>query len=153
KQLIHQTNLSMVQVALASGFGSVRRFNEAFQQLYHRPPGELRRKREAAGGISPETSLLLPYRAPYDWDAMIGFLRVRAIAGVEVVTPESYSRVIELDGVTGSITVSHEPEQLGLRVVVRFPKLNALPVIITRIRRMFDLSAEPGAIGEVLSSD
>src|SRR5260221_45200 len=78
KQLIHQTDLSMIQVALASGFGSVRRFNETFQQLYRRPPGELRR-RAAAASPSPEISLLLPYRAPYDWDAMIRFLRVRAI--------------------------------------------------------------------------
>src|SRR5262245_5234868 len=61
KQLIHQTNLSMIQVALASGFGSVRRFNETFQQLYDRPPGELRRH-AASTTSSPELSLLLPYR-------------------------------------------------------------------------------------------
>ncbi len=152
KQLIHQTDLSMIQVALASGFGSVRRFNETFQHLYHRPPGQLRR-RAAATSPAPEISLLLPYRPPYDWAAMIRFLKDRAIAGLEVVTNDSYSRVIELDNVTGSITVSHESDQSALRVVVRFPRLNALSVIIARIRRMFDLSAEPGAIGAALSSD
>ena len=152
KQLIHQTNLSMIQVALASGFGSVRRFNETFQQLYHRPPGELRR-RAAAASSAPEISLLLPYRPPYDWATMLRFLQARAIAGLEVVTRDGYSRIIELDQVTGSITVSHAPEQSALRVLVRFPRLDALSVIIARIRRMFDLSAEPGAIVAILSSD
>jgi AraC family transcriptional regulator of adaptative response / DNA-3-methyladenine glycosylase II len=152
KQLIHQTNLSMIQIALASGYGSVRRFNETFQRLYHRPPNELRR-RAAAASPAPEISLLLPYRTPYDWAEMIRFLKARAIAGLEVVANGSYSRVIELDNVTGSITVADAPDQSALSVVVRFPRLNSLPAIIARIRRMFDLSAEPAAIGAALSSD
>ncbi len=152
KQLIHQTDLSMIDVALASGFGSVRRFNETFQHLYHRPPSELRR-RASAPSSAPEISLLLPYRPPYDWDSMIRFLKTREIAGLEVVTNESYSRVIEFGDAAGSITVAHAPEQSALRVAVRFPRLNLLPAIIARIRRMFDLSAEPGAIASVLASD
>jgi AraC family transcriptional regulator, regulatory protein of adaptative response / DNA-3-methyladenine glycosylase II len=151
KQLIHQTDLSMIQVALASGFGSVRRFNETFQSLYHRPPSELRRR--VAASPSPEISLVLPYRPPYDWAAMLRFLEVRTIGGLEVITKGSYSRIIELENVMGSITVSHVPDQSALRVVVRFPRLNFLPVIIARIRRMFDLSADPGAINSALSSD
>ncbi len=141
KQLIHQTDLSMIEIALASGFGSVRRFNETFQDLYHRPPSELRRRAVATTSPAPEISLLLPYRPPYDWAAMIRFLEARAITGVEIVTDNSYSRVIELGGAIGSIMVTHAPDQSALRVVVRFPRLNALSVIITRIRRMFDLSA------------
>jgi AraC family transcriptional regulator of adaptative response / DNA-3-methyladenine glycosylase II len=153
RQLIHQTKLSMIDVALASGFGSVRRFNETFQSLYGRPPSELRRGVTDATSLSPETSLLLPYRAPYDWETMIRFLRHRSIEGVEVVTDDSYSRVIELGDAIGSITVTHAPRHSSLRVVVRFPKLNALPTIITRVRRMFDLSAEPRAIAKALSAD
>jgi AraC family transcriptional regulator of adaptative response / DNA-3-methyladenine glycosylase II len=152
KQLIHQTDLPMIDVALSSGFGSVRRFNETFQQLYGRPPRELRR-RTAVGSPSPEISLLLPYRPPYDWAAMIQFLEARAIAGVERVVDNSYSRVIALGDVAGSIHVAHAQEHRALRVMVRFPKLNALPAIIARIRRMFDLSAEPGAIESALSAD
>ncbi len=152
KQLIHQTDLSMIEVALGSGFGSVRRFNETFQRLYHRPPSELRR-RATAPSPAPEISLFLPYRHPYDWGAMIRFLEARKIAGLEVVTPDAYSRVIQLGDATGSITVAHAPDQSALRVAVRFPRLNALSWIIARIRRMFDLSAEPGAIASVLLSD
>jgi AraC family transcriptional regulator of adaptative response / DNA-3-methyladenine glycosylase II len=152
KQLIHQTDLPMIEVALASGFGSVRRFNETFQRLYQRPPGKLRQHATAASP-APEISLLLRYRPPYDWTAMIRFLETRAIVGLEVVTKNSYSRVIELGDVTGSITVSHAPGQSALRVAVRFPRLSVLSAIIARVRRMFDLSAEPASIASVLSSD
>jgi AraC family transcriptional regulator of adaptative response / DNA-3-methyladenine glycosylase II len=152
KQLIHQTNLSMLEVALASGFGSVRRFNETFQKMYKRPPSELRRRAAAASG-APEITILLPYRPPYDWQAMVRFLGARAVSGLEVVEGDSYSRVIALDDVTGTVHVWHAPEDTSLRVTVRFPRLNLLPTIIARIRRQFDLGADPSAIAAALSSD
>jgi AraC family transcriptional regulator of adaptative response / DNA-3-methyladenine glycosylase II len=152
KQLIHQTSLSMIQVALASGFGSVRRFNETFQRLYHRPPRQLRRH-AAASSPAPEISLLLPYRPPYDWPAMLHFLQLRALSGLELVAGDSYHRIIQLDGVQGTLHISHAPEHSALRAIVRFPRLHALPAIIARIRRMFDLSAEPAAIESALASD
>jgi AraC family transcriptional regulator of adaptative response / DNA-3-methyladenine glycosylase II len=152
KQLIHQTELSMIEVALASGFGSVRRFNETFQKMYRRPPSELRR-RAASGVPSPEVTILLPYRPPYDWEALLDFFRLRAIAGLEVVTRDSYSRVIELDEVVGTLHVSHVAPAESLRVTVRIPRLAALPTIISRVRRQFDLGAEPNAIAAALSTD
>ena len=152
KQLLHQTDLSMIDVALASGFGSVRRFNETFQRLYHRPPSTIR-GRATAASPAPEISILLPYRPPYDWAAMIQFLAARAIAGVEVVNANSYSRVIEFDDLVGSIHVGHEPEQSSLHVTVRFSRLSLLPTIIARVRRQFDLGADPNAIATALSGD
>jgi AraC family transcriptional regulator of adaptative response / DNA-3-methyladenine glycosylase II len=152
RQLIHQTDLSMIEIALASGFGSVRRFNEVFQRLYDRPPSELRRRAVTSASASA-LDLLLPYRSPYDWATMVRFLKVRAIVGLEIVTDNSYSRVIELDSQTGSITVENAPAQSALRVIVRFPRWNSLSAIIARIRRMFDLSAEPTAIVQALSAD
>jgi AraC family transcriptional regulator, regulatory protein of adaptative response / DNA-3-methyladenine glycosylase II len=151
KQLIHQTNLPMIDVALASGFGSVRRFNETFQRMYGRSPSSLRRR--TTGGASPEISLLLPYRPPYDWEAIARFFADRAIAGVEIVAGDSYSRAIEFDGAVGTVEVAHAPEQSSLQVTVRFPRLNALPTIIARVRRQFDLGAEPMAIASALKSD
>jgi AraC family transcriptional regulator of adaptative response / DNA-3-methyladenine glycosylase II len=152
KQLIHQTDLSMIEIALASGFGSVRRFNETFQRMYHRPPSELRR-RATAGSPAAEITIFLPYRPPYDWATMISFLKTRAIAGLEVVTLDSYSRVVEFEDVVGSIHVTHAPAQSSLQVTVRFPRLNVLPAVISRIRRQFDLGAEPIAISSALASD
>jgi AraC family transcriptional regulator, regulatory protein of adaptative response / DNA-3-methyladenine glycosylase II len=151
RQLLHQTTLSMTEIALASGFGSIRRFNETFQGLYGRPPSELRRaavKTSEAGII-----LFLPYRPPYDWPGILGFLRMREIPGLEVVTTRTYSRVIELDGEFGSIEVTDVPEKSSLRVAVRFPNLKSLPKIIARVRRIFDLGADPVAISCALARD
>lgn len=157
KHLIHETDLTMTDVALASGFGSVRRFNEIFQGLFGRPPASLRRKR--AGIVDPAAvTIRLPYRAPYDWDAVIAFLAARAIPGVEAVSAGRYARTIELDGAAGTLTVEQGgpggPGAGGtLRVTVRFPRLGALPRIIARVRRVFDLTADPAAIGAHLSED
>ena len=153
RQLINQTTLSMTEVALASGFGSIRRFNETFQRLYQRPPGELRRDSAAARTTAPGITLLLPYRPPYDWSGMIGFLRVRAIPGLEVVASQTYSRVIELGGEVGTIEVTDVPDRSSLRVAVCFPCLKLLPKIIARIRRIFDLGADPIAISCALARD
>ena len=154
KQLIHETRLPMAEVALASGFGSIRRFNETFHQLFRRPPSALRRgsAAEVSSGAGGEVSLLLRYRAPYDWPAMLAFLRLRAIPGVEVVGEASYARTIEIDGVHGMLVV-RPGEANALRAVIRFPVLTALPTIIARLRRLFDLAADPEAIGAHLARD
>jgi AraC family transcriptional regulator, regulatory protein of adaptative response / DNA-3-methyladenine glycosylase II len=158
KQLIHDTRLSMADVAMAAGFGSVRRFNETFQQLFGRPPGELRRRRDQAGsglsapGLKDAVAIKLPYRPPYDWDFIISFLAPRAITGVEVVSARRYARTIELNGASGTIRV--EPgDGAWLNATIRFPRLEALPTIIARIRRLFDLSADPLTIGSHLAED
>jgi AraC family transcriptional regulator of adaptative response / DNA-3-methyladenine glycosylase II len=154
KQLIHQTRLPMTEVALASGFGSLRRFNETFQQLYDRPPSALRRgagARESPSGAGA-VSLMLSYRPPYDWDALVGFLSLRAIPGIEVVSPRRYARTIGLGGDAGTLIV--EPRAGDrLAVTVSFPRLDALPTIIARVRAVFDLAADPQAIAEHLRAD
>ncbi|MBV8683533.1 MAG: helix-turn-helix domain-containing protein [Caulobacteraceae bacterium] len=153
KQLIHETRLSMADVALAAGFSSVRRFNETFQTLFDRPPAALRRAGGApAASAGEELRLTLPYRPPYDWDGLIGFLALRAIEGVESVRPDRYARAIELDGEFGLLAVSPAPKD-RLAVSIRFPKLSALPAILARVRRIFDLSADPQAIGAHLALD
>ena len=154
KQLIHETRLPMAEVAMAAGFGSVRRFNETFQQLYERPPASLRR----LGGPDQTASdgeavlLTLPYQPPYDWEAMLGFLRLRAIPGVERVGRSRYERTLAIGGQIGVIRV--EPAAKSrLAVSVRFPRITALPTIIARVRRVFDLAADPAAIAEHLGQD
>src|SRR5207253_8462144 len=84
KQLIHETALPMAEVALASGFNSVRRFNETFRQLLGRPPASLRRIRDHGKREAGALSVHLAYRPPYDWDAMLSFLAARAIPGIEI---------------------------------------------------------------------
>lgn len=154
KQLIHDTRLPMTEVALASGFGSLRRFNETFAALYDRPPMALRRaaNAEVSAGAQGEVSLLLRYRAPYDWPAMLAFLRKRAIPGVEYVDGNSYRRTIGCDGLQGTVTVQ-PADGNALRATIRFPKLSTLPKIIARLRRLFDLTADPEAIAAQLRAD
>src|SRR6201985_2207936 len=77
KQLIHETNMPITEVALAAGFGSIRRFNEIFLKLFRRPPSALRRKTSFAAGSG--VTLWLRYRSPYDWDSLLDFLSARAI--------------------------------------------------------------------------
>jgi AraC family transcriptional regulator of adaptative response / DNA-3-methyladenine glycosylase II len=155
KQLIQETRLPMAEVAMASGFGSIRRFNETFQQLYDRPPAQLRR----LGGPDESAShgeavrLSLPYKAPYDWNAILGFLAMRAIPGVERVTGGRYERSLAIGETVGVIRVEHDGAKSRLNVTVRFPKISALPAIIARVRRVFDLAADPVSIGEHLAKD
>ena len=85
KQLIHETRLPMSEVALASGFGSVRRFNETFQRLFRRPPSALRRAGDDTPASVAGVTLRLRYKPPYDWAAMLAHLEARAIDGVESV--------------------------------------------------------------------
>jgi len=153
KQLIHETELPMAHIALAAGFGSVRRFNETFRQLYGRAPASLRRRSSSGRESEPHAvSLKLRFRPPYDWDGMIGFLAARAVPGVELVTPERYARTIALGAHSGTIAVSRSGED-QLSVAVRFPKLSALPSILARVRRVFDLAADPQQIGAHLADD
>src|SRR5436190_16688471 len=152
-QLIQETVLRRGEVALASGFGSVRRVNETFQQLFNRPPGQLRRSRQAeVPAASDGIVVRLPYKPPYDWDAIIRFLTDRAIPGVERVEPKRYARTLQVDGACGVVIVT--PRHDGaLQAEIHFSKLKALPAVIARVRRVFDLSADPTLIGAHLSQD
>ncbi|RZU42165.1 AlkA N-terminal domain-containing protein [Edaphobacter modestus] len=154
KQLIHDTNLPMTEVALAAGFTSLRRFNEVFQNLFHRPPSSLRRE---AGTDIPDsdggTTLRIRYRPPYDWNSMLNFLAARAIPGVEVVNNGLYRRTIEIDGKVGTISVKHLPQRQSLCLTIHFPLVQAFPGIVNRVRRLFDLGANIETINEHLFLD
>jgi AraC family transcriptional regulator of adaptative response / DNA-3-methyladenine glycosylase II len=152
KQLIHETQLPMTEVALAAGFGSVRRFNETFRKLFDREPSRLRRIGPRSTGSNGEVTILLPYRPPYDWPAMFSFLKAHAVPGIEVVSNDCYARTIEVAGANGAVLVQ-PVERDALRATIRFPRFSAIPQIIARLRRLFDLAADPQAIGRQLSED
>ena len=143
KQLIHDSELSMAQVAFAAGFGSVRRFNETFQALYRRPPGALRRRSVVRGG---PLTLLLHYRPPYDWTDMLSAL---AAAADPAETIDGVIYVRTFDG--GSATVRQRGE--ALTAAIELPRLEALPRLRASLRRRLDLAADPLAIAAVLSAD
>ncbi len=151
KQLLHETNLRMVDVALAAGFGSLRRFNDTFRRLYGKPPSKLRR--DARAGAASGITLTLGYSGAYDWAAMHDFLAARAIAGVESVEPGVYRRTLELGACRGTLEVTHAPERSALRATIRCTDVRALPGIIGRVRHLFDLASDTSAIGAQLARD
>jgi AraC family transcriptional regulator of adaptative response / DNA-3-methyladenine glycosylase II len=152
KQLIQETRLSMTEIAEAAGFGSIRRFNDAFRKLYNRTPSELRLAKSAVAEPSLVT-LRLGYRPPYDWDAILAFFAARAIPGVELVANNRYRRTIALDGAAGSFEIAHDREHNCLVATIRLPKLRALLSVVGRLRRMFDLDADVEAIAAHLAKD
>src|SRR5262249_19092720 len=107
KKLIDETHLPMNQIALASGFGSVRRFNAGIRSVYHRTPMQLRRlMRQTVAQPDNQYLFRLRFRPPFDWRAMLAFLTPRATPGIEVVELGCYRRSISLDGVQGYFEVS-----------------------------------------------
>lgn len=157
KQLIHDTRLPMNEIALAAGFGSVRRFNETFRKLFKRPPSALRRKAISSlpeGSVAATgVTVRLRYRPPYDWPAMLSFLRARAIDGVEKINGDIYCRTVLQEGQVGTVEIAHLPERESLNVTIRFPSVRALPAIVARVRRVFDLGADVATIGAHLAQD
>jgi AraC family transcriptional regulator of adaptative response / DNA-3-methyladenine glycosylase II len=153
KRLLDDTRLPLAQVAVAAGFGSVRRFNGEMRRTYSRTPTQLRqlarRPTEEAGCYR----FHLSYRPPYNWNAMIGFLAARAVPGVEQIEPSCYRRAISVGKNTGSIAVSPVPGAHALALEVRFPDPHALLVIVERVKRMFDVAADPAIIAAQLSRD
>jgi AraC family transcriptional regulator of adaptative response / DNA-3-methyladenine glycosylase II len=154
KKLIDETRLPMSEVALASGFGCVRRFNASIRKVYHRTPTQIRRLSRQMG-VSPENEYLfrLRFRPPYDWNGMLRFLEPRAIPGVEVVEAGRYRRSISLNGTDGWLEVSLDAGNDGLAVRVQFGDPRALFTIIERVRAMFDLNADWAAIAQGLATD
>jgi AraC family transcriptional regulator, regulatory protein of adaptative response / DNA-3-methyladenine glycosylase II len=154
KKLLDETSLSFNDVAFASGFGSIRRFNGQIRRTYKRTPTELRRLARQSAGTDRECyRFRLAYRPPYDWDAMLAFLRARATPGVEFVDGSCYRRTITIEGTHGTIDVSRLERGTALGVDVRFPDPRALLSIVERVRRVFDLGADPAVIGEHLRTD
>jgi len=153
KQLLHDTHLPMAEVALASGFSSVRRFNETFRDLFRRPPSALRRKGGVDNSARDGVTLRLAYRPPYDWPGMLAALAARVTASTEWIDSGVWHRRIELDGKRGSVAVAHLPARNSVMVTIRFPSVRALPAIVARVRRVFDLGADIATIASHLARD
>ena len=154
KKLIDETALPMNQVALASGFGCVRRFNAAIQSTYHRTPTQIRRvARKASVQEKNHYVFHLRFRPPYHWPGMLAFLAARATPGVEVVEAGVYRRSIELNGSSGYFEVSLDDANNSLVARIQFGDPRALFGLVERIRAMFDLNADWMDIARTLKGD
>ena len=153
--LLEETTLPITQIAMAAGFGSSRRFNDAFRSTYRRAPRELRRarRRGAAAGTPEEVALRLAYRPPYDWAHMRNFLATRALAGVERVDERGYARTVAREGGHTLIRVNALPDEDALELRVSGAPAAALLQLSSVARHVFDLGADPQRIGVELATD
>lgn len=154
KKLLHQTGLSITEIALASGFGSVRRFNDNFQKQLGLTPSQLRKQ------TSIETqamTITLAYRPPYDWHFVQQFLAARAIEGLEWVTENSYGRTFDITtqqdmpSVTGYFTATHHPDKCCFEITLHLDDLTYLKPVIQNIRRLLDLDLDSDHLATTLS--
>lgn len=157
KNLLTDTDLSVIEVAMAAGFGSLRRFNDLFRKRYRLAPTALRRQLKSEKNGQTDITLALGYRPPYEWEKVLDFLALRAIPGVETVTNGEYLRTVRLvaaDGkeVFGWIRVGHKERNHTLTVTVDSALLTVLPQVLARIRHLFDLYCNPDVVYEALES-
>ncbi len=152
RQLLQETAMPVVDIALAAGFGSLRRCNSAFRDSFGKPPGAMRRLRQHSA-VSPYIRLQLQYRPPYDWAGVLDFFARHAVEGVELVEDGSYWRRILWREQTGEIRVRHLPARRAIELELRLPDLAGMMPVVQRVRRMFDLDANPAVIATALGQE
>lgn len=150
KQLLHDSSLPLTEVAFASGFRSIRRFNALFRERFGRAPSDLRRNH---GDASAGLCVRVGFRPPLPWEPLLSFLRGRAIPGVEQVTADRYARAVRVGPARGTLTVRLDPRRPALVVELSDSLAAALPAVAVRVRALFDLDAAPDVIDAHLSRD
>jgi len=155
RQLIDDTDLPLAEIAFAAGFGSVRRFNAAMRRAFGRTPTELRARTRRGGERDATLTLTVPVRAPYAWAPLVEFLAARAIPGVESIAGSGddavYRRATSDGGIVTVCAVGGA--RPVLHATLRVPSARSLRDAVERIRRLFDVAADPLTIGETLSRD
>jgi AraC family transcriptional regulator of adaptative response / DNA-3-methyladenine glycosylase II len=150
KRLLADTRLAVIDIAFASGFESLRRFNVAFHERYGMSPSAVRRPAPAkAARTAPAGDLLrmtLAYRPPFAWGLLTAFLHREAMPGVEGVEGGRYRRTVRIDGRSGVIAVADAPAAAQLRIDLSPSLLPALMPLLARLRQLFDLDAQPAVV-------
>jgi len=157
KNLLTDTDLPILEVAMAAGFGSLRRFNDLFKKQYTLSPMALRKRISEEKKPDNDVTLAVGYRPPYPWEEMLNFLAGRAIYGVDIVKDNKYMRTVHLvtaEGkhVYGWVQVGHRPSKNALTVTVNETLLPILPQVLARVRHLFDLHCDPNAVYETLQT-
>ena len=149
KRLLGDTPLSQTEIAFASGFGSVRRFNALFKSRYGLSPRDLRGRVTADEGLHCQ----LEFRPPFAWARLLDYLGRRAIPGVEMADATHYRRTVAIDGHEGWIAVSASRKDNALNVEISPSLTPVIGAVIARVKRLFDLGAVPDAVSTLLSQD
>lgn len=151
KRLLTDTDLPVTDIAYASGFQSLRRFNTLFKERYRLQPKKFRatlRAKHEGDFIFCE----LGFRPPLAWHALLEFLRLRAVHGVEHVDASSYQRTVAWEKARGTVIVSHSAEKNALVAKLSGSLLPVLVPVLARLKKLFDLSADPNEIARRLGA-
>ncbi|MGQ7246032.1 AlkA N-terminal domain-containing protein [Halomonas sp. V046] len=151
KQLLHQTHLPITEIAYASGFASIRRFNDAFHRRIGLAPREIRRrdrkaKTDAKTDADAGLTLTLSYRPPYAWAHLRDYLARRAIEGLEWVTDDAFGRHLRWGSATGRFAAHHLPDRHAFRVELWLSEPRLLAPVVANLRRVLDLDADSDVI-------
>jgi AraC family transcriptional regulator of adaptative response / DNA-3-methyladenine glycosylase II len=146
RQLLSQTGLSIVDIALAAGFGSLRRFNDAFLTTYNRSPREYRRETLAAQAAEDSIRLRIPYVGRFDWDFLTGYFRNHEVFGVEAVEGNSYLRHFRTTRGESCLRVEHLEEQACLQLSIRINDFLELRPLVESAKQVFDTDHNPHQI-------
>jgi len=152
RRLLDDTDLTIADIAFASGFGSLRQFNRTMHETFRSSPQKLRQRRQHSDRLVADGGLALriPISGPYDWDAMLGFLMASAIPGVEIVQSGTYRRVITLDGAPGLLEVSQRDSQY-LLLQAHLPYWEGLIHVVERLRHLLGLDVDATQISQLVS--
>jgi AraC family transcriptional regulator of adaptative response / DNA-3-methyladenine glycosylase II len=153
--LLEQTELSVTDVAYAAGFASIRQFNDVVREQFHATPTQVRSRRSqpdrpAEAGV---LTLRLALREPFDAGSLFGFLRARAVVGVEQFDDRRVERSLTTAYGSAVVVVERDPAVGGVTAHLRLPDLAALPSVVTAVRRWLDLDADVAAVDQVLATD
>jgi AraC family transcriptional regulator of adaptative response / DNA-3-methyladenine glycosylase II len=149
--LIETTDLGLAEIAFASGFGSIRQFNDTIKEVYGRAPSQLRESRRNAQGPVGMVSVRLPFREPLDADSLLGFLGARTIPGVDEVVDGAYRRGLRLPHGRGTVELRVHPGYV--QTTLHLADVRDLSPAVARCRRLLDLDADPVAVDTVLAAD
>ncbi len=152
-KLLRNSNLSITDVCFASGFNSVRRFNEAIKVLYGKAPSLL--AEHITKEATNQAQIKLPYQGEFDWPLMLSFFALRQIKEIEHVTEQQYARVFILDSTSGYFTVRHSEvaNEKAILLTVHTDNFQILPTLISRVRKMFDLDANLEIIHQTIGGN
>lgn len=150
RTLLANTAMPVSDVAFAAGFSSIRQFNETFREVFDLTPSSLRSLGRGDAVVRGSIDLALPYREPFDAAGVFTWFAARALDGVENAAADSYARTLALPGGPAWFRVYESGPTL--RLTARLTSFADLPLLITRVRRLFDLDADPAGIDDVLGS-
>ena len=153
KKLLIFSDRSITDIAFASGFGSIRQFNDVFKEIFGASPTMVRKELREDNNRQNKTTLLLKYKPPFDFKQVLSFLKPRELRGVEVITGNSYSRTFRTRNTKGFFTVTDNPEQSALELQIGCDDIKCYMEVYNRVRKMFDLDTAFTVINEKFAND